>query len=762
MYQKALFILVVVCLFCLGMYGQYQLSPSRLTTGLTTSVYQILMLFLLAGEWTLELQEIPLAIELVRFMAPLVSIASIVLVIAANARVGLANYFLRFYKGHTIVVGLGEKSFQFLQTCKNKSLFVVVERDPENRFIARTRAMGVAVVARDIAEDGMYDRLALTRAESFIIFTNSDAENVEVALKLRQHLRQLDRRKLRLRVHIHLHDFSLAHQLENYPRFSADQSTTEVYFFSVYDLSARLLLRDYPAETFADVAGQPRIHLAIYGFGRLAEKIVSESSLLFHFRNQSKLKLTIFDEQVDAKRQAFEARFPHLSSICDIDFVQHVPSYPDDFQGEAEARLATVTQHIICHETDEENLARALGLRQILLSKKASNSAIFVRMQRSGGLAQLVHTDKGKPEIPDGIYPFGMLDSVLHADNILSPQLDEVARATHEMYVNEAASKNPDGPTPQSWSQLTQAERKQNLLKADHWPVRLRASRCESSEQVVPVLELTEGEIELQASMEHNRYVDQKLSDGWRYGEERSSAAKTNPFLLSWDKLPEEQRERELREVSTQPDYFARKMARFVKRRLFIGVTGHRLNKMDVNNRKLLDQISQALVAIGESHPVHQFIFLSPLAEGADRLVAELAMDILGARLQVLLPLPYELYISDFTSSESIEEFQRLVGLAQSCFEMPMKFGAISELADASPGNLLRNNQYALAGAYIVQRCDYLFAIYDGQPEAGVGGTGQVLNWYQQGGVDDDFFYPDVYFEPPEKRPALVFQPYPP
>jgi hypothetical protein len=55
MYQKALFILAVMCLFSLGMCGQYQLSPDRLTTGLTTSVYQILMLFLLAGEWTLEL-----------------------------------------------------------------------------------------------------------------------------------------------------------------------------------------------------------------------------------------------------------------------------------------------------------------------------------------------------------------------------------------------------------------------------------------------------------------------------------------------------------------------------------------------------------------------------------------------------------------------------------------------------------------------------------------------------------------------------------
>lgn len=762
MYQRVIVFLLVILLFSLGMLGQYQLSPENLTSHFSTSAYQILMLFLMSGDWTLEVRQLPLAIEIVRFAAPLVAIASLILVLAASARITLANYFLRFYRGHTVVVGLGERSWQFLQTCKSRSSFVVVERDPENRLIARARSIGFKVMAGAITEPGMFHRLNIVNADSVIIVANDDAQNIDIALNLRKFLRKAGARKRRLRVHIHLNDFDLARQLENYPRFYADESGAEIYFFSVYDLTARLFLRDYPAEIYADVARQKRVHLAIYGFGRLAEKIIQEAALLFQFRNQSVVKFTIYDSDVETLRPEFEATYPHLASICEIEFVAKGNLLPRDFQGEAEAQLSSITQHVVCKDNDKEGLAHALRLRQILLTKRSSNAPIFVRMQRSRGLAQLVHTDKGRPEIPDGVYPFGMLDQVLHVDNILSLHLDRLARAMHDMYIKDALEQNPGSAhTPRAWSQLTQAERKLNLSKADHWPVRLRAIRCESNRKPSTVLELTAQETSLQAIMEHNRYVGQKQSDGWRYGPTRSDAAKLHPYLLPWDDLPEEQRASELRDVGRQPAYFAPQIGQHIKRRIVIGVSGHRLNKMSVNNKALQEHVGAALDSIAVAHPDQHFTILSPLAEGSDRLVASAAMDRLGARLQVPLPLPYELYVEDFTSEESIEEFQQMVGNAELYFEMPLKFGCQQELADTSSDNSARNKQYALAGAYIAQRCDYLIAIYDEQPEAGEGGTGQVLRWYRQGEIADEFLYPHEYFEPPLRRPAVSIDPDP-
>ena len=88
-----------------------------------------------------------------------------------------------------------------------------------------------------------------------------------------------------------------------------------------------------------------------------------------------------------------------------------------------------------------------------------------------------------------------------------------------------------------------------------------------------------------------------------------------------------------------------------------------------------------------------------------------------------------------------------------------MKFGTFKELAATSADNASRNKQYALVGAYIAQRCDYLVAIHDGLPEEGVGGTAQILRWYKTGEIDPEFSCPSQYFEPPEKHPEIVLSP---
>jgi hypothetical protein len=63
-------------------------------------------------------------------------------------------------------------------------------------------------------------------------------------------------------------------------------------------------------------------------------------------------------------------------------------------------------------------------------------------------------------------------------------------------------------------------------------------------------------------------------------------------------------------------------------------------------------------------------VLLSPLAEGADRLVAEVALEV-GARLVVPLPMPQHLYEEDFRSPESLAEFRCLLERAEHCITVP-------------------------------------------------------------------------------------------
>lgn len=129
--------------------------------------------------------------------------------------------------------------------------------------------------------------------------------------------------------------------------------------------------------------------------------------------------------------------------------------------------------------------------------------------------------------------------------------------------------------------------------------------------------------------------------------------------------------------------------------------------------------------------------------------------------LVVPLPLPYELYQSDFETWESMAEFRELVGKADYYFELPMRFGTLEELARKNSGdtNPLRDQQYALVGAYVVERCDELIAVYDGAPAAGEGGTGQVVEWRRQGFVPEAYHIKGSFFSLPEITQPIAIDP---
>jgi hypothetical protein len=149
--------------------------------------------------------------------------------------------------------------------------------------------------------------------------------------------------------------------------------------------------------------------------------------------------------------------------------------------------------------------------------------------------------------------------------------------------------------------------------------------------------------------------------------------------------------------------------------RLWIGVTGHRELPPDPmlveRVREVLNRIRHALPA-SDATPV-QLGVVSPLAEGADRLVAREVLASEGALLEVPLPLPRDEYLRDFASQRSREEFAELLGRASFVTVVP-DMGAPEEI-------------YAEAGRLVVDRCDALVAVWDGAPSRGVGGTADAV-----------------------------------
>ena len=169
--------------------------------------------------------------------------------------------------------------------------------------------------------------------------------------------------------------------------------------------------------------------------------------------------------------------------------------------------------------------------------------------------------------------------------------------------------------------------------------------------------------------------------------------------------------------------------------RLRIGVTGHRCLSTDPaitdlvlaalqRARDLASRVSSSPLAIS---------IVSSLAEGADRLVAQVGLADPTAQLEAILPLPAEDYRSDFVSAESQEEFNTLLARAVRVVELPA--------AET------REESYEQAGRYVVERCDVLIALWDGQQARGRGGTGDIVDWARDRRVPLLW----VHTEPPAK-----------
>ena len=160
---------------------------------------------------------------------------------------------------------------------------------------------------------------------------------------------------------------------------------------------------------------------------------------------------------------------------------------------------------------------------------------------------------------------------------------------------------------------------------------------------------------------------------------------------------------------------------------LAVGVTGHRaevlpegsvpvlrervrnvLQQIELAGRDLLEKEGDCFAAVPP-----KLRFVSPIADGADQIAAEVALE-LGWELQAILPFERSAYRASLASDDAREGFDALLGRATCLLELP--------------GDPIHGLEaYVMTGRATVAHCDVLIAIWDGLPPRGRGGTGEVV-----------------------------------
>lgn len=151
---------------------------------------------------------------------------------------------------------------------------------------------------------------------------------------------------------------------------------------------------------------------------------------------------------------------------------------------------------------------------------------------------------------------------------------------------------------------------------------------------------------------------------------------------------------------------------------IIIGVTGHRdLHPEQIPQIKEIARNQLLYLAAQYNHS--PLVMLNSLAEGADQLCAEIALD-LGIPLIAPIPLTMEDYATDF-SSHARADFLDQCSKAAELF-------VVSPIEETKTIN--RHFSYRQAGIYIAKNCHILLALWDGStPEPDGCGTAEVVDF---------------------------------
>jgi hypothetical protein len=172
---------------------------------------------------------------------------------------------------------------------------------------------------------------------------------------------------------------------------------------------------------------------------------------------------------------------------------------------------------------------------------------------------------------------------------------------------------------------------------------------------------------------------------------------------------------------------------------LTIGIVGH-IDILEEKRAEIEAKVEEVIrKEIVQKYPHTPLVFLSSLAEGADRLVVQVVQQKFADRSSFVFPLPLSVdeYKRDFEENRTFEEFDRLLNIPGArCIQMPLVPGNTAENI-RDPNGIQRKLQYALVGVYVARQSQILIALWNGENAHEIGGTSYTVQFALSGEFQD-------------------------
>ena len=133
--------------------------------------------------------------------------------------------------------------------------------------------------------------------------------------------------------------------------------------------------------------------------------------------------------------------------------------------------------------------------------------------------------------------------------------IEKLAIQIHNNYI-EAEKKSGNVVVDEKYEDLPAEYKLSNVRQAKSIPAKLKMIGCEIAlkNDIREEYEFTADEIENMAIFEHERWCNEKIQNGWAYGEIRDEENKIHPSLVEWEKLSDEEKQKDRNSVVNIPD----------------------------------------------------------------------------------------------------------------------------------------------------------------------------------------------------------------
>lgn len=205
-----------------------------------------------AGGEERVIEHAPDGLKLFTIVMMLVGAAIIGLCYALVNEFVLGTHFKEFLdaarvpqRNHYIVCGLGGMGVQIVnQLHRNGHEVVVIDRDPNNRFLDTVRSLGVPAILGDASLSATLKAANVHHAEALLAVTSNDMANLEIALSVKAQTPKLP-------VVVRNQDPHFAHTVQQVFEFEAVLSPTELTApsFAAAALGGRILGNGMTADT---------------------------------------------------------------------------------------------------------------------------------------------------------------------------------------------------------------------------------------------------------------------------------------------------------------------------------------------------------------------------------------------------------------------------------------------------------------------------------------------------------------------------------